>query len=320
MILSLYLLHQRNELFDELLDLRRSLWETSIVSPLDNGNTRYSRRILSPTEELIFIGGMPRSGTTLMRVMLDSHQEIRCGDETMLIPLLLNAHSSATRDLHNSTLKPKAVNDAVSAFISELIAKNGPTANRLCNKDPFQLLHIPYLMELFPNARFIFMIRDPRAVLHSMISRDVPVAGFNFSDPIDMLKQWEKHFKKMYLQCRNTPGTCLTVYYERLVQASEEEARRILKFLRVEWSDAVLHHEELMGSEVLVNPQEFSASQVKEKINQKALTSWFDFFSDDFLDNINRISPLVSSLGYDTLSSKPDYSKFGSPDFYTFHI
>ena len=35
---------------------------------------------------LIFIGGVPRSGTTLMRAMLDAHQDVRCGEETRVVP------------------------------------------------------------------------------------------------------------------------------------------------------------------------------------------------------------------------------------------
>ena len=35
---------------------------------------------------LIFIGGVPRSGTTLMRAMLDAHEDVRCGEETRVVP------------------------------------------------------------------------------------------------------------------------------------------------------------------------------------------------------------------------------------------
>lgn len=38
---------------------------------------------------LIFIGGVPRSGTTLMRAMLDAHPDVRCGQETRVIPRIL---------------------------------------------------------------------------------------------------------------------------------------------------------------------------------------------------------------------------------------
>ena len=43
----------------------------------------------SQTHPFIFIGGHPRSGTTLVRAMLDAHQKIRCGEETRIIPRIL---------------------------------------------------------------------------------------------------------------------------------------------------------------------------------------------------------------------------------------
>ncbi len=43
---------------------------------------------------LIFIGGMPRSGTTLMRTMLDAHPQVRCGQETRVIPRILGLRAA----------------------------------------------------------------------------------------------------------------------------------------------------------------------------------------------------------------------------------
>ena len=46
---------------------------------------------------IIFIGGVPRSGTTLMRVMLDAHPEVRCGEETHLVPEILQVNKSKSK-------------------------------------------------------------------------------------------------------------------------------------------------------------------------------------------------------------------------------
>ena len=45
---------------------------------------------VSSNKPVIFIGGMPRSGTTLMRAILDSHPHVRCGEETRVIPRVLS--------------------------------------------------------------------------------------------------------------------------------------------------------------------------------------------------------------------------------------
>lgn len=43
---------------------------------------------------IVFIGGVPRSGTTLMRAMLDAHPEVRCGEETRVVPRILQVCTS----------------------------------------------------------------------------------------------------------------------------------------------------------------------------------------------------------------------------------
>jgi hypothetical protein len=48
----------------------------------------------SSLKPIIFIGGMPRSGTTLMRAILDSHPLVRCGEETRVIPRILSMRAA----------------------------------------------------------------------------------------------------------------------------------------------------------------------------------------------------------------------------------
>lgn len=76
---------------------------------------------------LIFIGGMPRSGTTLMRAMLDAHPDVRCGEETRVIPRLLGLKAQwqksekESKRLQEAGLTNDVLSSAVAAFILEVL-------------------------------------------------------------------------------------------------------------------------------------------------------------------------------------------------------
>ena len=62
--------------------------------------SQYSQPNLFPEDTpLIFIGGFPRSGTTLMRALLDAHAAVRCGEETRVIPRLLAMRATWSRSV-----------------------------------------------------------------------------------------------------------------------------------------------------------------------------------------------------------------------------
>lgn len=74
---------------------------------------------------LIFIGGFPRSGTTLMRAMLDAHGSVRCGEETRVIPRLLAMRATWSRSakerirLDEAGVTDHVLDSAVRAFLLE---------------------------------------------------------------------------------------------------------------------------------------------------------------------------------------------------------
>lgn len=74
----------------------------------------------------------------------------------------------------------QVLDSAIAAFCLEIIAKHGDPAPRLCNKDPLTLKSASYLSEIFPASKFIFMVRDGRATVHSIISRKVS-KSFHFA-------------------------------------------------------------------------------------------------------------------------------------------
>ncbi|CAD7090723.1 unnamed protein product [Hermetia illucens] len=267
---------------------------------------------------LIFIGGVPRSGTTLMRAMLDAHPDVRCGQETRVIPRILQLRSHWLKSekesvrLQEAGISKEVMNSAIAQFCLEIIAKHGEPAPRLCNKDPLTLKMGSYVIELFPNAKFLFMVRDGRATVHSIISRKVTITGFDLSSYRQCMTKWNRAIEVMHDQCKEIgKNQCMMVYYEQLVLHPEEWMRKILKFLDVPWNDSVLHHEEFINKPngVSLSKVERSSDQVIKPVNLEALSKWVGQIPSDVVRDMADIAPMLSVLGYDPYANPPDYGK-----------
>lgn len=275
----------------------------------------YSREL-----PLIFIGGVPRSGTTLMRAMLDAHPDVRCGQETRVIPRILQLRSHWMKSekeslrLREAGITNDVLNEAIAQFALEIIVNHGEPAPRFCNKDPLTLKMGTYVMELFPNAKFLFMVRDGRGTVHSIISRKVTITGFDLTSYRQCMIKWNQAIETMYNQC-NSIGKeqCKIVHYEKLVLRPKEQMKEILDFLNITWNDSVLHHEEQIGKKdgVALSKVERSSDQVIKPINLEALGKWEGQIPDDVVREMADIAPMLRVLGYNPYVNKGNY---GDPD------
>uniref|UniRef100_A0A4W4HS53 Protein-tyrosine sulfotransferase n=1 Tax=Electrophorus electricus TaxID=8005 RepID=A0A4W4HS53_ELEEL len=292
---------------------------SSLHATLRTGHNLSSPFVYNKDMPLIFIGGVPRSGTTLMRAMLDAHPDVRCGEETRVIPRILAMKQMWSRSgrekmrLDEAGVTDEVLDAAMQAFLLEIIVKHGEPAAYLCNKDPFALKSLSYLAKIFPRAKFILMIRDGRASVHSMISRKVTIAGFDLNSYRDCLTKWNRAIETMYTQCLEAADKCLPMHYEQLVLHPEKWMRTLLKFLDIPWNEAVLHHEELIGKAggVSLSKVERSTDQVIKPVNVEALSKWVGKIPVDVLRDMPAIAPMLARLGYDPHANPPNY---GRPD------
>ncbi|XP_061558657.1 tyrosylprotein sulfotransferase 1, like isoform X2 [Phycodurus eques] len=296
---------------------QRSRWAELRRAASADPNASLSERLPEDTP-LIFIGGFPRSGTTLMRVMLDAHRAVRCGEETRVIPRLLTMRASWSRSvkerirLDEAGVTDRVLDSAVRAFLLEVIVGHGEPAPRLCNKDPFALKSLTYLAHIFPKSKFVLMVRDGRASIHSVISRKVTISGFDLNNPRDCLSKWSNAVETMFNQCVAAgPERCLPVRYEHLVLQPEREMRKLLRFLELQWDAAVLHHEELIGKAggVSLSKVERSTDQVVKPVNTDALAKWVGRIPEDVVEHMAEVAPMLARLGYDPRANPPDYAR-----------
>ncbi|CRL02267.1 CLUMA_CG015339, isoform A [Clunio marinus] len=288
--------------------------EEKFVQDKDHNNYVYHRNM-----PLVFIGGVPRSGTTLMRAMLDAHPEVRCGQETRVIPRILQLRSHWMKSekesmrLEEAGIHKEVLNSAIAQFCLEIIAKHGDPAPRLCNKDPLTLKMGSYVIELFPNAKFLFMVRDGRATVHSIISRKVTITGFDLTNYRQCMQKWNQAITTMHDQCQEIgKERCLMVHYEQLVLQPKKSMEKILEFLDIPWNDSVLHHEDFINKEngVALSKVERSSDQVIKPVNLEALTKW----ARQTLFLLTKCSHFISVFlfsvtGYDPYANPPNYGK-----------
>lgn len=280
------------------------------VAPKDFNGEQYSRK--SP---FVFVGGHPRSGTTLMRSMFDVHQDIHCGEETHIIPKVLGQRAQMFHNFKSAKaiefMSESVINAAIADFIAEIIVKHGPEPKKVyCDKDPFNLSHMIYLSELFPNAKFIFMLRDGRASAHSVVTRKVGIGNVDITNYRDVLTKWNEAVQQMYAQCLHLPDKCLMVKYEDLVLHPRSMLKHILNFVGLEWDEVVMEHEKHMDH-VGLSGVERSTDQVVKPLYIDSLNAWVGHLPADVETDIEEIAPMIKILGYST--NKDPY--YGRPDW-----
>jgi protein-tyrosine sulfotransferase len=262
-------------------------------------------------ERLIFVGGAPRSGTTLVQNMLDCHGEIYGGPEFLHIPDIVRVrsrlHASIARKWLDLICSYEQVDKMTAAWIESFLLPlaDAQSARFLSEKTPMNVLVFPQLIELFPKARFIFVVRDPRAIVSSLLEVGArarakglrpPFFTKNLSAAIAYTRDCiEKGFKAV----EAAPERVYTVVYERLVCKPKEETQAICDFLQIAWEPTMLR----------------PAS--KKHAGEKAATVfsneiWYDakaYYKDPDVDRVDRWRHQLSATDQVTITHWFRYSQ-----------
>lgn len=235
---------------------------------------------------LAFLGGHPRSGTTLLEQILGAHPDIRAFDEPEAFPQEVleqlapaKAHKGLTLSELNSLSTSRRADIRGRYFKSLLREAPGETSNgHLLDKNPSPTNSLHLWLRVFPELKVIIALRDPRDVVVSCYLQNLPLSPTtaNFLS----LERTVKHYADLmdvWLRFRELGGfDWIEMRYHEVVANPEGEGRRVTEFLGLQWHPQQASHQEIARKKILHSPTYFEAAK---PVYKQAVERWRNYAS-----------------------------------------
>ncbi|MBF0453238.1 MAG: sulfotransferase [Magnetococcales bacterium] len=258
-----------------------------------------------------FLLGFPRSGTTLLDQILDSHPAVQVMEEK---EVMSDTMAAITHQTTYGVGGREALNNSVSAIQGMDISAGRELyfmkvdhlfsrlpKRMLIDKHPLNTVNISAISYLFPEAKIIFALRHPcDVILSSFMQNFVPNhAMANFTTIKDAVHLYCRVMTLWQKSVESLPLNVHVVRYESLVEDLEGEAKKLLGFLGLEWYEGVLdfHLHARSKKKKTVTP---SYQQVVEPIYVRSKYRWLNY-RKWFEPHFSELEPFVVGFGYDSL-------------------
>jgi tetratricopeptide (TPR) repeat protein len=220
----------------------------------------------STSERPVFVVGMPRSGTSLVEQIIASHPSAKGAGELMFWIRAANEHSAA---IETGSLGEAARNKLALAYL-RLLETKSTDALRVVDKTPVNSDFVGVIHAIFPNARFIYMQRDPIDTSLSCFFQRF-VLSLNFTADLSDLADYYRQHRRLMMHWRSVlpPASFLDVPYEDLVANQELWTRKILDFIGLEWDERCLEFHKTTREVATA-----SYWQVRQKMNADSVRRW----------------------------------------------
>lgn len=260
--------------------------------------------VLAETPAPIFFVGFPRSGTTLLESMLAAHPRLVGTDEAGLLPELMNKVKALVGDTvlfpdnlalltpeHIATLRAQYHADARA-----LLGHDRTQGKRIVDKLPLNIARLPAMRRIFPDAKILVAIRDPRdCCLSAFFQIFGPNHAMVHFHSLETSCRLYAQVMGLYMLYKQMPGLDLMeTRYEDLVQDTQNQARAVVEFLGEDWSDEVLAWRDHDTDKAVSTA---SYQQVTEPIYQRSRARW-KHYEQYLAPHAPMLAPFIERFGY----------------------
>jgi Tfp pilus assembly protein PilF len=280
--------------YDQGAEAARSFTRSLRKTVLKSWAASFPEQKREPIPSLAFLGGHPRSGTTLLEQVLDAHPSVAALDEPPAFLKLLQPEFHRSKVLSTGRL-----NALRRLYTQALLREAGPTAQGklLVDKNPSPTGRLPLWLRVFPELRVLIALRDPRDVVLSCFFQNIPLNATNVN--FLNLERLAKHYSDLtdiWLTVRQWEGfSWIETRYEDLVADLQKEGRRVTEFLGLSWHEQQARFYEHSGSKQLYSP---TYQDVTLPVYSRSVARWRTY--EKYLAPIlPALEPYVRAFGYE---------------------
>lgn len=235
-------------------------------------------------KKIIFVLGMPRSGTSLVEQIISSHSNVFGGGELPYMDILMKKYFMNNDEIQlDETLKTVENTNKIQSIANEYLdyTKNLNIDNKFfLDKSLLNFLWIGFIKILFPNAKIIHCIREPKnncLSIYKNLFENSLMFSYDEEDLVGFYKMYQD-LMKFWQYEKNI--NLIQVSYESLISNTEIEIKRILKECELNWDEKCLFYYKSK------NPiKTMSTAQARKPIYKTSINS-FDKYKN-YLDKIN---------------------------------
>jgi tetratricopeptide (TPR) repeat protein len=225
----------------------------------------------------VFVVAFPRSGTTLLELTLDAHPLLCSMDEQPFIQNVLEdiVALEVRYPEQLSRLQPAQLDELRARYYDRVAKKvRIEPGQRLIDKNPLNILRLPVIRRVFPNSPVLLAVRHPYDVLLSCYMQHFRAPDFALlcADMPSLTVGYRKTFDFWYEHVEMLAPRVLEVRYESFVADLGSEVAKLVEFLQLPWSDAMLAPAERARAKGFISTPSYS--QVVQPVSQKAVGRW----------------------------------------------
>ena len=247
----------------------------------------------SNLRNIIFICGMPRSGTTLVEQIISTHKLVYGAGE--LIYLFQSIRRSLLEE--NNTGKyfklnvdkifnqfTKQIND-VENFYNQQLNRHDSESEYVTDKAPQNFRWIGFMKLFFPNCKVIHCVRNPKDNCLSLYKNNFPSNTMNWSFDENDIGQYYNGYKNLMNFWKNKiPNFIYDLNYEKLVKNKEVEIKKIIEFCGLDWDLNCLEFHKKNKTPI----KTVSINQARKPIYTKSINS-----SEFYSKNLSKLFNII---------------------------